>query len=936
MTKRIFFTALAVVSLLFPSRLEAQEVAGGGASILGLPIISSRIESSADELYHVDGNAKYFPGNIYDPSRITLTVWVKNIGETGASPMDTAIAREIAVSIVTDTRFNIVGPVRKKLVNTIDGGDYLLNGDSAAVTFELEIAAPRTVDGFDEVKAVVVSLNANHVTATRDIWVQHVHEPLYRMLCTRQFTQIVWDDNINDYNPNPFTIELTVENVGDGDSENTTVVYIGTPDVSLYEADEEEKDLGVIEPREFKTTTFLLRPRKRSNDTTLTLCFQVRGTGGYQSEYFLDTCCVDVFVPAAKKADYDLTCTVTDTLENDLDFIAFLEHTYQPNPFQFNVDIRNIGTALGKDVKAKILLPPGLNRWVGEVEEKSIGDLIPNGTARVSWRITAQPQLDRSWFTINARVFDAFGNSAICGDSVEIDSVRRAIFEVMCVCPDTIYADQQQGIYLNSPFDVFFHIRNIGSDYADSVKATILSQNPVISTVQGFDPVLVKDPGFPGFDTLSVEGGYTFTWPMEASPIGVGTTVRLKFTVQALNAEPVECFCDVFVQRLDRPVIELTCETVPEDSLHFDPRTGGYFPPTITYRLCATNIGGGIARNVAATLSIPPRMILAPGETAQKTFNPNNLGPNQQACLEWILIPVQRTDFGSDAIFRAEVTAENVPERPTCAADVFIPALPSTAALAISRNNVGYYNQIILVPIFIDDPEGKDIKKFEIEVRYNVNDDGTRMAEDIVEFLDVVKANSLTGAWNIVAQGRNATNDVLNFTIEGTEPLVFPVNVPNERIPPLVWMRFRAVYGDLPPDDLLYNASPLKWPDAAEVQDRIRINDGSIFPRVTDGLVTVSGDCLRPLTASPDYVIFNTPNPFNPVTTIEYTIPTDERVKITVFDALGRSINVLVDELRQAGTHSVQFDAKGLPSGLYFYRMETPHYMTMKKMVVAK
>jgi len=934
MMKRILLTAVSVASLMFPSQVTAQETAAGGASTLGLPIISSRIETSAVELYHVDGSTKYFPGNEYNPSRITVTVWVTNIGETGASPLDTAIARQIEVSIVTDTRFNIVGPVQKRLQNSIDGGAYLLHGDSAAVEFELEIASPRDTDGFDEIKAVVVSQNANHVTATTDIWVEHVHEPEYRTLCTRQFTEIVWDDNVNDYNPNPFTIELTVENIGDGDSENTTVVYIGTPDVSLYEADQEEKDLDLIEPRAFKTTTFLLRPRKRSNDTTLTLCFQVRGSGGYRSEYFIDTCCVDVFIPAAKKAEYDLTCTITDPtdpLNPDLDFVAFDEHQYKPNPFQFNVDVRNIGTALGKDVKVRINLPPGLSRVDPEPEEKSIGDLPPYGTARVSWQVEARPQLDRAWFTISSRVYDAFGNSAICADSVEIDSVRRAKFDVICICPDTIYADQEQGIYLNSPFDVFFHVRNVGSDYADSVKATVLSQNPVISTVQGFDPVHRKDP-----DTLSVDGGYTFTWAMEANPIAVGTNVRLKFTVQALNAEPVECVCDVFVQRLDRPVIELSCETVPEDSLHFDARTGGYFPPTVTYRLCATNIGGGIARNVAATLSIPPRMILAPGETAQKTFIPNNLGPNQQACLEWILIPVQRTDFGSDAIFRAEVTSENIPERPTCDDPVFVPALPSTAALAIPRNNVGYFNQIILVPIFIDDPEGKDIKKFELEVRYNVNDDGTRMTDDVVEFIDVVTANSLTGTWSIVSQGRNATNDMLNFTIEGTEPLVFPANVPNERIPPLVWMRFRGIYGDLPPDDLRYSASPLKWPDATVVRERIRINDGSIFPRVTDGLVTVSGDCLRPLTASPDYVIFNTPNPFNPVTTIVYTIPMDERVKITVFDALGRSLDVLVDQVMTAGTHSIHYDAAGLPSGLYFYRMETPHYSTMKKMVVAK
>lgn len=933
MMKRILFTAIAVVSLLTPSQLFAQVAGGGGESTLGLPVISARIETSVDSLFHVDGNRKYFPpDNDYNPNILTINVWVRNIGETGASPADTAVARDISVSIRQDTRFQIVGQSTKPLVNPLVGGDSLRNGDSAAVTFDLIVASPRTTDGLDEIAGIVVSMNANHVVATKDIWVQREHFPVFGTFCTRQFADIVWDEDINDYNPNPFTIELVVENIGDGLSDSTVVVYIGTPDVSLDPADEEEKFLDTLLQGESKTTTFLLRPRRRSNDTTLTLCFQVRGIGGYERKYYLDTCCVDVFIPAAKQPEYDLTCAVVDSVGDDLDFIAFSEHRYQPDPFTFTVDIGNIGTALGKDVKAKIILPPSINLAPGETEEtKSLGDLATSSNTTVSWQLSPTRLFKRDTLLICVRVFDAFNNQAICCDSVVIDSIRRAIFDVECVTPDTIYADQDAGVYTNSPFDVFFHVRNIGSDYADSVKATILIQNPILSPLQGYDPQQWKNP-----DTLSVDGGYTFVWPLEASPSGVGTTVRIKFTVQALNAEPVETVCEVYVQRLDAPNLDVWCETVPEDSLHFDPRTGGYFPPTVTYRVCATNIGGGIARTVKATLSIPPRMILADGQTAEKFFNPGDLGPGDTSCVEWLLIPVQRTDFGSLAIFRSEITSENVPERPICEEDVFVPALPNTAALSIPRNNIGYYNQIILVPIFIDDPEGKDIKKFEIELRYNVNEDGTRMPEDVVEFVDIVTTNSLTAEWTILDQQSNQANDVLNFSIESAVPLNFPLGVPAERIPPLVWLRFRGTYGDLPPDDLQYSTTPVKWPEPGQVQNTIRINDGSIFPRVTDGLVTVSGDCLRPLTASPDYVIFNKPNPFNPITTIEYTIPADEHVKISVFDALGRSVGVIVDEFVVAGTHNVVFDAQGLPSGIYFYRMETPRYSTMKKMVVSK
>ena len=64
------------------------------------------------------------------------------------------------------------------------------------------------------------------------------------------------------------------------------------------------------------------------------------------------------------------------------------------------------------------------------------------------------------------------------------------------------------------------------------------------------------------------------------------------------------------------------------------------------------------------------------------------------------------------------------------------------------------------------------------------------------------------------------------------------------------------------------------------------------------------------------------PNPFNPVTTIEFALEKRDPVNLTVYDMLGRSIAVLVDSEMNAGTHSVAFDASHLPSGLYIIRME--------------
>ncbi len=80
----------------------------------------------------------------------------------------------------------------------------------------------------------------------------------------------------------------------------------------------------------------------------------------------------------------------------------------------------------------------------------------------------------------------------------------------------------------------------------------------------------------------------------------------------------------------------------------------------------------------------------------------------------------------------------------------------------------------------------------------------------------------------------------------------------------------------------------------------------------------------------------NYPNPFNPVTTINYTLKETSFVKLTVYDRLGREVKTLVDENQNAGTHTVEFNGSNLPSGIYFYRIKTNDKTEVHKMILAK
>jgi flagellar hook assembly protein FlgD len=85
----------------------------------------------------------------------------------------------------------------------------------------------------------------------------------------------------------------------------------------------------------------------------------------------------------------------------------------------------------------------------------------------------------------------------------------------------------------------------------------------------------------------------------------------------------------------------------------------------------------------------------------------------------------------------------------------------------------------------------------------------------------------------------------------------------------------------------------------------------------------------------------NYPNPFNPTTTIQYDLPEDSRVRLTVYDIQGRVVAVISDGVQPAGFRFVIWngrDVRGLPAaaGIYFLRLDTPSFHDTRKMILLK
>ena len=81
----------------------------------------------------------------------------------------------------------------------------------------------------------------------------------------------------------------------------------------------------------------------------------------------------------------------------------------------------------------------------------------------------------------------------------------------------------------------------------------------------------------------------------------------------------------------------------------------------------------------------------------------------------------------------------------------------------------------------------------------------------------------------------------------------------------------------------------------------------------------------------------NYPNPFNPSTQIVFDVPRQTTVSLTIYNALGAEVDAVLDNVvYQPGTHQITFNGANLATGIYFYRLRTPEFNSVKKMVLLK
>jgi len=198
---------------------------------------------------------------------------------------------------------------------------------------------------------------------------------------------------------------------------------------------------------------------------------------------------------------------------------------------------------------------------------------------------------------------------------------------------------------------------------------------------------------------------------------------------------------------------------------------------------------------------------------------------------------------------------------------------------------------------------------------------------DTMQYLRALDLTSFDKVWLTIPMAYNFHADsnfgVLEYSFNGSD-----------------WVIIDSFTGYQSPDTFHFPLS--SYTDRESMYFRFRVNRNSKFTEwIFDDIILHTDSTLLGIEKEiplPRMVLLhqNYPNPFNPVTTIRYELPEATRVRLAVYDLLGREVEVLVDKKQNPGIKEVIWDASQMASGIYFYRLTTDRLQLTKKLVVLK
>lgn len=839
----------------------------------------SAAQSSALECSLTSPDTIFFRDQYYEPAQFEIGVTARNTGS--------GQTKAVRGQLLQDTRFTVLTPASLLLA------EILPPGQTAQGAFRVDIH-PRQTDGFDTVRANVQGNDSDPRWCMKPIWVQRERRPVLTLSCTTPDDSLVFSEETSSYAPNPFIVTTIGKNEGETYAEECQILFAGPPRFTPIGTNLRPE--GTMLVGETRSEQWQIHALPRTIAGWDTLVFQILGKGGLGRRIVVGECRLPVYVPAMRLPAYALSCSAPDSLLYDGD-------VYVPDPFPFTATLVNTGNAAGRNLTLTAAIPATVFLAPGETPQRHIAFIAAGDTIRTTWMLHPERRGVSGAVTLCTRFVDSANTSELCCRDTFIPREEPPRLELSCATIDSLFIDPLTGEYLGNPFNVYATVANIGSGTARTVSVSL--------TALGSE-VEILDSSLKGLNDISPGDNPRVTWKVRAFSRKAAASVKFLVALQSVNHRELRCSPTVFIPSIRTPALSVECTSNPPDTLLFDWSAGDFSPKTITVSLRVRNTGTFPARNVRSLLIIPPGVVLDDHEVSEKGLLPSSLQPGDSGEVSWTVRALRQNE-GAMRVFRFLVRSDNVDDL-ACEHALFVQGAPRKMTLRLPSDLLLRYGEKRTIPLAMEGEPGNNLAAYTLDISYDPT---------VVAFLRVTTAGALTergwvgAVMQTISPGRARISD-------------YTTSVPlHSGSGTLVSIDAQGVFS---PGEShgSFRRSELQFEPGSVV-----LNGGDIRASMLDGSLYVTDDCLEPLAgASGASLEQNWPNPFSGETTIPFSNPDKNHIRLVVYDKMGRIVRVLVDGLLPKGTFSLPFTAAGVEPGVYFYRLESGTHMDVKKMIV--
>jgi von Willebrand factor type A domain-containing protein len=477
-----------------------------------VPEFSLLCSTPDDSLEFIEESGTYFP------NPFTVTTLAENIGETYAE----------------DCELTFVGPPQFTPLGQNPRSIGLMNvNDTHNEEWQIR-ALPRAVGGWDTLHFQILGkggLGKKIVLGDclLPVYVPAMRRPIYELVCTAP-DSLRFEDV--DYKPNPFEFSALITNNGNspGYGLNPRIVL---PDFMSLESGSVVQHIPVLNPNESLTVTWSVRSEKRLQPDYSRLCATVVDSGGTTEQ-----CCSDIFIPAVKLPNLNITCSTIDTMYMDPSTGEYLG-----NPFKVELVVANTGTGMALDLGASIGIQ-GTNIRVLDSITKNIGDLPAGESRTIEWAVEAYKRPNPADIPITLSVFSTDTEDLECMRSVFIPSHQKPLLECQTYSlpEDSLFFNWATGEFEQAEFEMHLSISNIGFLRAENVQALLVAPDGV-TFADGESPQKSISKAL-----LLAGDGDELSWRMKPVRDKLDATKEFQFVISADNATESYCSDQLWIQ----------------------------------------------------------------------------------------------------------------------------------------------------------------------------------------------------------------------------------------------------------------------------------------------------------------------------------------------------------------------------------------------------